>query len=241
MFMQGIAVASMVSVAIGGSSTSWQKNDPSQWTSKDVDQILNNSPWSKSVKVTVGAGGHSDHGSGRRTETWDEGGRSPGGDYGRGAPMWSANGRPAPEQTTVVVRWESALPVRLAEEKMRGGAADATAREPLNEYVITVSGLPRSAFGLQLWASGPGADWEDARLADHLKTITVLSVGTKRLNPTKVELKHGQEEQAIFHFQRQEAVTLNDKDAEFRITSDRIELKKKFSLKDMEYQGKLEL
>ncbi len=155
--------------------------------------------------------------------------------------MWSANGAPAAEQTTVVVRWESALPVRLAQAKMREDAANGTAREPLNEYVISVTGLPRSAFGRQLWASGPGADWEDARLADHLKTITFLSLGTKRLNPTKVELKHGQEEQIIFHFQRPEAVTLNDKDAEFRVTSDRIEIRKKFALKDMEYQGKLEL
>jgi hypothetical protein len=34
-------------------ATDWQKTDPGQWTSDDVYQILNNSPWSKSVKTTV--------------------------------------------------------------------------------------------------------------------------------------------------------------------------------------------
>jgi hypothetical protein len=45
----------------------------------------------------------------------------------------------------------------------------------------------------------------------------------------------------VFHFEKPEPAALEDKDAEFRITSQRMEIKKKFALKDMEYQGKLEL
>jgi hypothetical protein len=86
-----------------------------------------------------------------------------------------------------------------------------------------------------------GDEADDARLADHLKVIAVLSVGQERLNPTKVELNQGRDGRTIFHFEKSEPITLHDKDAEFRITGDRMEVRKKFTLKDMEYKGKLEL
>ncbi len=144
-------------------------------------------------------------------------------------------------ETTATVQWESALPVRLAEAKMGGGAADGAAIKPLNEYVIAVIGLPKSGFSSQSSTSSSGDDSEDARLADHLKVITVLSAGNERLNPTKVELNQGRDARTIFHFEKSEPITLHDKDAEFRITGTRMELRKKFPLKDMEFQGKLEL
>ena len=71
--------------------------------------------------------------------------------------------------------------------------------------------------------------------------MTVLSFGSQKLNPTKVELHQGRDGRAVFHFERSQAITSSDKDAEFRITSDRMEIRKKFALKDMEFQGKLEL
>jgi len=74
-----------------------------------------------------------------------------------------------------------------------------------------------------------------------LKVITVLSFGSQRLNPTKVELNQGRDGRTVFHFEKSEPVTVQEKDAEFRITSDHMEIKKKFALKEMEYQGKLEL
>jgi hypothetical protein len=136
------------------------------------------------------------------------------------------------------LQWASALPVRLAEAKSVGGAADPAALKPLNEYVIAVIGLPKSGFEPR---GSNGSDSDNGDLADHLKVITVLSFGQQRLNPTKVELNQGRDGQTIFHFDKSEPVTLHDKDAEFRITGDRMEIKKKFALKDMEYQGKLEL
>jgi len=238
----------MVSVAIA--SSSWEKSDPAQWTSEDVYQILNNSPWSKSVNVTVARGsgyGDSSQGNGRNGGPWSEG--IPGGGMGRGGPLGGGGmgrgrrdgGYPPGEQpTAVTVQWESALPVRLAEVKANGGVADAAAMKPLNEYVIAVIGLPKSGFS-QGSANSSGDDSDDARLADHLKVITVLSVGHERLNPTKVELNQGRDARTIFHFEKSEPITLHDKDTEFRITADRMEIRKKFPLKDMEFQGKLEL
>ncbi len=248
-FVPAIVISGIVSVAIAASS--WQKSDPSQWTSEDVYQILNNSPWSKPVKVNVAArsSGYGDQGpsNGGNGGTWGSGGQMPigmgrgGGMGGMGRGRGNRGSSPGGEQTTVTVQWESALPVRLAEAKMNGGAVDGAAMKPLDEYVIAVIGLPKSGLGPQWSSGGSGADSDDARLADHLKVVTVLSIGNERLNPAKVELNQGRDGRTIFHFAKSEPVTVRDKDAEFRITADRMEIKKKFALRDMEYQGKLEL
>ncbi|MGA8026049.1 MAG: hypothetical protein WB992_02820, partial [Bryobacteraceae bacterium] len=248
--MQGIVLTSIVAGGIAVAASTWQKEEPSQWTSEDVYQILNSSPWSKSVTVTVtrGSGYSSENpGSGGNGGTWSEG--MPGGGMGRGGGMGGGGmggggmgrrGRgnaPAAQGPTVTVQWASAMPVRLAESKSTGSAVDPAAIKPLDEYVVAVIGLPKSGFGSRGSTDSPGDDSDDARLADHLKVITVLSVGHNRLNPTKVELNQGRDGRTIFHFEKSEPITLKDKDAEFRITSDRMELRKKFALKDMEYQG----
>ena len=90
---------------------------------------------------------------------------------------------------------------------------------------------------------GGGSDEpiNDQQLADHLKVITTLSLGGERSNPTKVELNQGRDGRAIFYFDRPESASGHEKDAEFRIAGDRMDLRKKFALKDMDYQGKLEL
>lgn len=247
MSKQGIVVTALVSVGLMMAGSSWQKDDPSQWTSEEVYQILNSSPWSKSVKVSVartqGYDGGQGPGNGGNGGVWGEG-MPGGGGMGRGG-MGGGMGRgrrgggypPAEQATPVTVQWASALPVRLAEAKLSGGAGDAAAMKPMNEYVIAVVGLPKSGFG----SRKSDADSDDDALADHLKVITVLSAGSERLNPTKVELNQGRDGRAVFHFEKSEPITLQDKDAEFRITSDRMEIRKKFALKDMEYQGKLEL
>jgi hypothetical protein len=260
--VEGMFLTSLVSVSVAIAASSWQKEDPSQWTSEDMYQILNNSPWSKAAKASVSARGpgpgYGDPGAGNGGNggTWGNGGQMPGGGMGRGGGLGgggmggggmgrgrgNGSGYPTSEQPiTVTVQWESALPVRLAEAKMTGGAADPAALKPLNEYVIAVSGLPKSGIVSQRSAGGSGDDADDARVADHLKVMTVLSVGHERLNPTKVELNQGRDARAVFHFEKSEPITLKDKDAEFRITSDHMEIRKKFALKDMSYQGKLEL
>ena len=239
------ALASLISVSIAfAAASSWQKQDPAQWTSEDIYQILNNSPWSKSVNVLVSRTyGQSDGNGG----VWGEGG--PGGGMGRMPGGWGGggmgrgrSGRPSSTEggPAVTVQWASALPVRLAEAKSTGGALDPATLKALNEYVIAVVGFPKSGF--QPRDSTPSNDNpDDTRLADHLKVITVLSFGQERLNPTKVELNQGRDGRAIFHFEKSESISSHEKDAEFRITGDQMELRKKFPLKDMEYQGKLEL
>jgi hypothetical protein len=214
-FEQGIVLTAMVSAGVAVASSSWQKDDPSQWTSEDVYQILNNSPWSKSVDVNVAArgGGYGDQtpANGGNAGTWGNPGQMPGGGIGRGGGLggggMGGRGRnggypPAEQPTAVTVQWESALPVRLAETKLSGAAVDTTAMKPLNEYAIAVIGLPKSGFGSQGSTSTSGDDSDDVRLADHLKVITVLSVAHRQLNPTKVELNQGRDGANNFSFRK---------------------------------------
>lgn len=229
------------------SSAAWQKEEPAQWTSEDVYQVLNNSPWSKSVTVMVAR--NAGYGqSGGNGGTWGEG--MPGGGMGRMGGIGVERGRSrggypssAQQGATVTVQWASALPVRLAEAKLAGGTADSGAMKPMNQYVIAVIGFPKSGFVARQGQSGGGSDEpiDDDSLADHLKVITTLSLGGERLNPTKVELNQGRDGRAIFYFDKPETLSSHEKDAEFRVASDRMDLRKKFALKDMEYQGKLEL
>jgi hypothetical protein len=254
-FVGAMVVAAVAGVGIAaGAAAAWQKEAPSQWTSEEVYQILNNSPWSKPVNVSVArTAGYGREGSGSGGGTWGEGMPGGGGGIGRGGigggGMGGGMGRrgnrggfpPAEQGPPVTVEWQSALPVRLAEAKKNGDTPDPVAMKPLNEYVIAVIGLPKSGFGPRQSGDSSGNDSDDDAFADHLKVMTVLSFGNQRLNPAKIELNQGRDGRTIFHFEKSDPVTVQEKDAEFRITSDRMEIKKKFPLKDMEYQGKLEL
>ena len=246
MSKQGILIALLACAGVAVAGSSWQKEDPSQWTSEDVYQILNTSPWSKAVKVSVArTPGYGEQGraGGGNGGVWGEG-MPGGGGMGRGG-MGGGMGRgrrgggypPAEQSPTVTVQWQSALPVRLAEAKLSGGTAEAEATKALDEYVIAVIGLPKTGFEPGRADSNP----DDDQLADHLKVITVLSYGSEKLNPTKVELNQGRDGRAVFHFEKSQPITMHDKDVEFRITSDRMEIRKKFALKEMEFQGKLEM
>ncbi len=163
---------------------------------------------------------------------------------GDGPRRGNSGGSQSQQGPTVPCNGQSAVPVRLAEAKMNRGTVDPSALKPLNEYVIAVIGFPKSGFGPRRsqHSSDNDSDDSDARFADHLKVITVLSVGQERIGSDQggAEIR-GRDGRAIFHFEKSEPITLHDKDAEFRITGDRMEIRKKFALKDMEFQGKLAL
>ena len=164
-----------------------------------------------------------------------------GGGLGGGGMGRRRGGSGIQQGPTVTVQWASALPVRLAEAKASGGSTAAADMKQSNEYVIAVIGFPKSGFEPQGSEAGSSDDPDDAKLKDHLKTITVLSFGQDRLNPTKVELDQGRDGRAVFHFEKSEPINPKKTNAEFRITGTHMELNRKFALKDMEFQGKLEL
>ncbi len=247
----------------------WQKSDPSQWSSDDVYRILNNSPWSKPSKIKVsdqGSGGYGEQqqppqGGSNPNGTWGNGGQMPpgmGGGMGRrgmGGGGYGGSGRggggsrpsstPKSQPAEVTVQWQSALPVRLAAAKKSGASVDVASLKPLDEYVIAVIGLPMRYIGGRS-ASSDSAETnssdDDRHLEDHLKTATsLLCSGREPLNPTKVEVNQGADGRILFYFPKTNPITATDKSVEFRIAMKSMDLRKKFTVKDMEYQEKLDL
>jgi hypothetical protein len=140
---------------------------------------------------------------------------------------------------TLLVRWTSALPVKLAMARQKFGAAppppeaqQLLAREEAS-YVVTLHGLPRGVSRM-----------DPARLREALKSLTRLErKGKDPIPPEDVQLVPMETGGAIvaFVFPRTIPITLEDHDVEFVTKLGSIDVKRKFALKDMVYEGKLQL
>ncbi len=263
--MRRISPLLLFTVTLGTSAllalSDLHNSDPSQWTSSDVYQILNNSPWTKTLKMnfldegsntlgnqTAGSGSNSNSGQmppgaggmGRR----GMGGGRPQGTYSSGggrSPSSSSKSGPM----VVTVQWQSALIVRMAAAKKAGETVDLTSFKPLDEYVIAVIGLPITAVGGRAASADSDntlSQAEEQRLEEHVKSsASILRSGHDPLTPTKVELDQGSDGRMLIHFSKSDPIKVTDKSVEFRLATNGAEIRKKFPLQDMEYQGKLEL
>jgi hypothetical protein len=221
----------------------WQSKPFTEWNDKEVQKMETSSPWSKQVSIGMGeAGGSGRGGRGSRAG----GGGSVGGDDttvstgagGSGGGRSEDIGALGGASLTITVSWRTALPVRQAVAKMKypGDAISSPdAREIIEEeqkyYGILVSGLPGGA--------GRGGD----RMKDALMKNTTLSVKGK--DPIQVaDIQTGGNEQKpviLFLFPRGAALSVDDKDVEFSTRLGPLMVKQRFHLKDMVFNGKLEL
>ena len=139
---------------------------------------------------------------------------------------------------TVFVRWFSSIPVKQAMVRSRYGDEVATAKDAIDYlarqekfYVVTVAGLPGRMAGMV------------QRNPDALKQGTMLK--RKKKEPIKPEdiQTQAQQESAnfFFMFPKTDAITIDDKDVEFIMKTERFELKRKFKLKNMVFNGELSL
>jgi len=230
---------------------SWQNKPMADWSDKDVQKILSNSPWAKVINVSTG--GLMDSGTGP-----ERGGRFGGDDSqprpgatqmpgaSSGAPGGNVPSRDldggldsqAASSIPVTVVWESALPVRQALARRKYGAEAGTSPEAQKfldqngSYVIAVAGIPDAL------AQASAARGKAALLAG-----TNLSVkGKPPLNATGVEVgPPGKVVEVIFTFAKTAPFSMDDKDIEFSTQFGAVAVRYKFRLKDMLYQGKLEL
>jgi hypothetical protein len=234
-------------------------SDPSEWTGPEVYQILNNSAWTKTLKMNFSNGssdglGNQNAGSGSNTTgqmpagAGGMGRRGMGGGRSRGTYSSGSSGNsstPKSGPTEVIIQWQSAVVVRMAAAKKAGETVDAASFKPLDEYVVAVIGLPITAVGGR--AASADSDntlsgEEEQRIEDHVKSsASILRPGHEPLTPTKVELDQGSDGRMLIHFPKSDPIMASDKSVEFRLAVSRGELRKKFPLKDMEYEGKLEL
>lgn len=231
----------------------WAKKSYTDWTDKDATKILQNSPWSHQVSVSLGGpqiadntggtsrgrgrggGGMGDTTSGAVGEPNMNGPNSRGRGSGGGGAM---ENMPAPSMM-LTVRWQSALPVRQALVISRLGHAKAGSEEATRFLTQAMPGYVLGLIGLPGGMAHMPAD----RLNEIAKTSTVLKIKDKDPIPAQSAEAVSRENVAdlYFIFPKTTPITLEDKEVEFSVNVGRIEVKRKFKLKDMMVGDKLEL
>jgi len=198
----------------------WEEKPFLSWSDKDVQKMLNDSPWADEVAVALPP---------RLPAAQEAGGR--GGRGGGGGGDFGA----APTRVRLIVSWRSALPVKQA--LVRGQVGEGGEPSAQNEeflaldepfYIVAVAGVPMQFGGTALEA---------------IKAESVLEFSDRSPIPANdVIFQKGQGGLLLLvAFPRTNPVTLEDRDVEFVTKLGDFGIKKKFRLRDMVFQGDLEL
>jgi hypothetical protein len=227
----------------------WEAKPFQNWTQKDVQKIFNNSPWARQARAVIaieipqatGRIGQPAFGDTSSNDSGAPKGREPEG-AGRlgGAPGEVDQGPQSQVAVPVIVRWQSALPLRQAQ--MLGRYGDNVAISPEAQkflthepgiYVVAISGLEGSIV------SAGGGDQAKQSIAEK-STLTVR--GKPPLRPIAVDfLPVGSTVDVLIAFPRSARIALEDQEVEVASEIGRATVRYKFKLKDMVLRGKLEL
>lgn len=229
-----------LAAVVSAGDVAWKTKPPAEWTEADAKQVLTASPWSRVITATVTRrlteeqlreGGEMGQPRGVGNENVDAKGSgptvSPNIFTGKGGDDRSDRSKPQPIR--LKLRWETALPVRLAELKS-GVSAPPTLEG--DGYRIAVYGLPNGDF-----------KGDPKRLGDPLKAFAALKrEGKKDVKPSSVEVFPLEDGVAVVYlFPLSAEISPHDERIVFEARIGRIVLNENFELKEMQFAGKLEL
>ncbi len=235
----------------------WKEKQAADWSPADIQKLVTHSPWAKEASVSMGEGpsrtgpGAESAGGGGRGGggggggmggAGGGGGRGGGGGGGGAEGGGGGMGGGGMPQIKVVVRWEIAQPIIDSAKHQRS-------KEGEKYYIISASGLPsmdRLPRGQQKTEGKQMPSPEDRRRAmiTRLKENTTLErKGKDPIYPDRLEMAEVNGDRIlVFLFPREgQPVTLPDKEVTFHTKMGTMDVKAKFALKDMMYDGKLEL
>lgn len=227
----------------------WAAKKFTDWSDKDVQKMLEDSPWARKTSITMtipsgGAGRGRGFGMSLVPSQGESmpGGGGMGGDTGMGGGMGGGGamgrGMSAPA-LQVTVRWHSALPIKQAviRERHRAGEAITDDESKLlgrdeSIYVAGVIGIPGPGMGLDAKELAASAELRIAGVPATQAANVQIERSPKGTNlyfmfPKKQEGAH--------------VIALGDNEVEFFLKSKTMAVKRKFKLKDMVYEGKLEI
>lgn len=192
-------------------AASWKNKPASDWTEADARRVLTDSPWVRTVTAGV-----------TRAQTEQQ--RREGGNMGRPHGVGDA-GAPV----TLRLRWESALPVRVAELKAREIEPPTLEGEG---YEIAVYGIPL-AF----------VEGDPRSLGDPLKKLASLKrEGKKDVKPSRVEVFQRADGMVVVYlFPLSAGISANDTALDFEAAIGRIVVKQSFDPRQMSFEGRLQL
>lgn len=213
----------------------WQSKPFAEWSSKEAQRVLEDSPWSRPFYVPVEVAPPGGKGKHRGMGEIDAPVNPATG--GGVAPMEDEAG--AARQLPLTIRWQSALAVKQAVVRLKFGAeagSSAEARKVLEgetpEYVIAIEGLTPAMTGGDLASLNKSL----------LEQCTLTTKGKAALKATNVEFRRGAKgTDAYFVFPKPVEFTLTDKDVDFHVRFPQFMVNQRFRLKDMALNGKLAL
>jgi hypothetical protein len=248
MVKQGYWITPLVLVTCLGTSLVikaggfWDKTPYTQWSKKQIQKVLSESPWAQKIRVSMTRKKGARPGNSRYPRKTGYGAQNISGSLPRGEEVSSSSGgrggsrgvgsRPSSE-TTLLIRWESSLPLkqaRLMNSPMARDASPQNIKKYLNRkdssYIISLEGLPAPILD----RLDPGHLSQKATLIR--KNHAPIQAQSIRLVGQKVRL-------LFFLFPKHDPINLKNKDVEFQIELPGITIKKKFKVKDFLFQGRL--
>src|SRR6202167_1156501 len=218
----------------------WKTKPAAEWTEEDAKLVLSSSPWAKDISATITRrlteeqlreGGQMGQPRGFGNEGVDPKGSgptvSPNVLSGRGGDDRSP--RSLPRSIKLKLRWESALPVRLAELKSHEIEPPTLGGDG---YYIAVYGVPGGDF-----------KGDPKQLGEPLKNLAALKrEGKKDVRPIRVEVFQRENGVVIVYlFPVSAEITRKDARIRFEAHIGRIVFAQDFDPSEMEFAGKLEL
>jgi hypothetical protein len=209
--------------------SSWTSKPIAQWTVGDAKQVLSNSPWVKKLTVQLLP---------KRNEASRRDGGLMGGGQGTGFEGFSlayaltgaghSQSKTSSHKTPpLMVRWESAAPLRAAESK--ADESDIPDWEG-DYYVLAVYNVPSPAA-------------EATNRTELKRTASLELDGKKELKPVRVEIEPSGNNfvTVVYYFPRSEEIGQEDKRVELVAQIGRLLVSQSFHTDEMRFQGKLEL
>jgi hypothetical protein len=233
-----VAAASLTAAA----DPVWKSKPAAQWTQEDALQVLTTSPWVKQVTAVVTRrlteeqlreAGRMGQPSGIGNEGVDPNGSGPtvSANIFTGLGDNDRSPRSRPQPLALKLRWESALPVRIAEFKSQ--SVDAPASDDMG-YRVAVYGIP---------IPGGGFKGDPKELGKPLKSLAFLKRNGKRdvrpVSAEVVQLEGGAV--VVYVFPLSAEISKSDGQVRFEAQIGRIVVAHTFELSEMEFMGKLEL
>ena len=213
----------------------WNRKPVGEWTSAEIVQLLAASPWARTLNIAVAVGGIAAGAanpalqSGQRDPSTSAGGAPP-------PPLEDRKRRSGPARGSVVVRWESAPPVRDA-------LRTRLPEEFADHYVISVEGIDTSMLVRPNSRDGEAPDLSPEEQASRLKDGARLAVKGRDSLPAGVIDAIGRVRRTWrFGFARELLpISASDRDLVFSIKAGGVRFQVDFKVQDMRYKGTLAL
>lgn len=201
----------------------WNEKQPADWTAGEVALLLNKSPWAKDAVISYYGGQN-----GPLSNSLP--GERPRGS--RNASSGTSPSATSPVEWKAVIRWQSALPLRQALKINPSPDIEKF-------YILNMVGDVPSV------GATPDEDaTQRAARFDALKQVTKLEHKGDEILLSRVEVAPRNDltlAGTLFYFSRGLALRLEDKQVTFSTKLGPIDMKCKFTLREMMYRGNLEL